>query len=67
MAACSGASMPGTSQPSTPAALWSAGMETGDLSEWYAPKANPGGAVENIGATEFTQVQIELKNAGPAK
>jgi len=24
-------------------------------------------AVENIGTTEFTQVQIELKNAGPAK
>src|SRR4029077_5306655 len=49
MAACSGASMPGTSQPSNPTALWSAGMETGDLSEWYAPKTNPGGDVENIG------------------
>jgi beta-alanine degradation protein BauB len=24
-------------------------------------------AVENIGTSEFTQVQIELKNAGPAK
>ena len=24
-------------------------------------------AVENIGTTDFTQVQIELKNAGPAK
>ena len=24
-------------------------------------------AVENIGSSEFTQVQIELKNAGPAK
>lgn len=49
MAACSGASMPGTSQSSNAAALWTAGMETGDLSEWYVPKANPGGDVENIG------------------
>ena len=31
---------------------------------WSEPVTH---AVENIGTTEFTQVQIELKNAGPAK
>ena len=33
-------------------------------SSWSDPVTH---AVENIGTTEYTQVQIELKNAGPAK
>lgn len=51
LAACGTGSSGSTNPPPVPhnSALWSAEIETGDLSEWYAPAASPGGDVENIG------------------
>lgn len=50
---CAGMTNPTTTQTPPPSTLWSAGMETGDLSEWFAPSTGPtgnnGGDIENSG------------------
>lgn len=53
VAGCAGTTSPKTNNTAPPATLWSAGMETGDLSEWFAPSTGPtgnnGGDIENSG------------------
>jgi hypothetical protein len=53
MVGCAGTTAPTRNGTAPPAMLWSAGMEKGDLSEWFFPSAGPtgnyGGDIENSG------------------